>query len=305
MKVLVTGAGGFVGKHLCSLLSSNGHNVLGLDHSNTLDVPNIEKVIIDITDNEKINKVFSDFMPEVVYHLAGIAFVPTCEQNFKLALDVNVLGTYNLTKASELSNAKSRFIFISTANVYGIVTPDEMPLTESSEIRINNNYALTKLMGEDIINKYQNVNDIDCVIFRAFNHIGPGQAKEFVIPSFAFQISEIAKGKKEATLDVGNLEAIRDFTDVRDIVNAYFLAINKGKGVYNLCSNNEISIQTIVDKLILLSGQGIKIRIDESRLRANDIPVLRGNNNKAQKDLNWHPKINLEDSLKDIYNQFL
>lgn len=304
MRILVTGAGGFVGNHLCPLLSSNGHEVLALDHSNKLKSKEIKSVGGDITDYDTILKIFNEFKPEAVYHLAGLAFIPLCEKDFQKTLDVNVMGTYNLLKASEKTQLLKKFILISTANVYGIVKEEDLPLTEDSPVVPNNNYAVSKLMAEEAVRKYERTHNIPCIIFRAFNHIGPGQAKEYVIPSFAYQISEIKKSESSETLKVGNLAAKRDFTDVRDIVDAYLLALEKGQGVYNLCSNNEISIEEIVNKLIKISGTGVDTEVDPERLRPNDLPVLKGDNSKVMKELGWNPKYSLDQTLEDIYKQF-
>ena len=294
MKILITGCGGFVGKFLLAELQKAGHQTVPTDRTGDF-------LKLDITDYENCRKVFDDVKPDVVYHLAAIAYVPLAEKDFSLALNVNVSGTINICKAALESGVKPKIIFISTANVYGTVTPDELPLTEQSLIKPDNNYALSKYMAEEVVRKYERESGQDCVVFRAFNHIGPEQTKEYVIPGFAWQLKQIAAGKAPAVLNVGNLAARRDFTDVRDIVAAYVSAANLGQGIYNLCSGEDYSIEDVLKKLIDISGQRVEVKIDSARFRKNDLPVLRGDAGRAFNDLNWKPQITLDQSLADIY----
>lgn len=283
MKALVTGAGGFVGKYLTAILIENDIKVLGIDRKDC-----------DISDFNSLVKIVSDFKPDVVYHLAALAYVPDCEEDFAEALKTNVLGTYNIVKAAK----DSKIIFISTANIYGYVTEVELPLSELSPIKPANNYALSKSMAEDIVKTYAR----DYVIFRPFNHIGVGQNENYVVTSFAKQLAEIKAGKKEAVFKVGNLSAERDFLAVEDVVKAYLAAATKGYGVYNLCSGHALSIQEILDKLIKIAGVEVNIQIDPERYRENDLPVLYGTYKKAEDELGWEPEVSLEIVLQAIFN---
>ncbi len=293
MKILITGGTGFVGSYLFEELTSLGHQILSLD-CHTCDIRNFSAV----------SHLITNFNPDAIYHLAALAHVPTCEESFEEAIAVNVTGTYNILKSAQLLAKAPRIIFISTANVYGIVGAADVPLTETSPVRPDNNYAITKFMAEELVLKYQRESQVPIVIFRSFNHIGPRQNPSFVLPNFVRQLVAIKNQQQEPILKVGNLSAERDFTDVRDIVKAYCLALTAGAGIYNLCSSKVISINDLLNRVINILDLKVEIEVDPTLYRKNDLPILMGDNQKVKTDLAWSPSIPLDQTLNDIINEF-
>lgn len=305
MRALITGAGGFVGHYLIDHLLSSGDEVIATVLIDTLITPRAEKVKLDVLDLESCRKVLSHYRPDVIYHLAGIAFVPEAEENFQKALNVNVLGASNIFRTAHLLGMKSRILYISSAEVYGKIRPTDLPVTENVKVAPANNYSLSKTMGELVCERYGRQGIVTPVIMRPFNHIGPGQDERFVASSFAKQLAEIAKGKQEPVIYVGNLDARRDFSDVRDIVRAYRLAGISGSGVYNLSSGRSISIRSLLDLLIAASGLKVEIRQEGSRMRPAEVPEIYGSYAKAKSEFGWEPKIELRETLELLYKDWL
>jgi GDP-4-dehydro-6-deoxy-D-mannose reductase len=306
MRSLITGVSGFVGNHLVAHLLAQGDEVVGTCLPGDKPRSDIKTKNLDITNFSQVKSVLEDYQPEVIYHLAGIAFVPDCDKDFLNTLSINVNGVYNIFKASEELGLKTRIVLVSSFEVYGRFKSMELPLTEETPVRPCNNYSLSKIMAEHVARKFSRSwfaegSDVDSVIVRPANHIGPGQRIEFASSNFAFQLAQIKQGKVEPTIKVGNLEAMRDFTDVRDIVRAYRLAAFKGRDVYNLCSGKPVAIQVLLDKLIEISGIKVVVEQDPSRMRPSDLHELYGSAKKAKNELGWEPTISLTDSLRDIY----
>ena len=303
MTSLVTGASGFVAKHLYELLTNNGEDAVrtSLEHEKLDD----SFVTLDVCNFENCLDVINTYSPNVIYHLAGIAAPKVCENNFPLALNVNVGGVYNILKAAEDSNKKIRVIIISSSECYGKIDSSLMPITEDVECVPASNYGVSKLMAEDVAKKfmqYSRNSNLECVIARPFNHIGPKQNLGFVVPDFCTQVAKIEKGLIEPIISVGNLEAQRDFTDVRDIVRAYYLLSKKGSGVYNLCSGEPHKIKEILDIILKFSSKDIQIKEDPSRMRASDVPLFIGDASRAKRELGWVRTIQFEQSLRDSYD---
>lgn len=304
MKALVTGASGFVGEFLIDHLIEGGDQVTAGDISpRPLARQNDASkwVALDVTNKQQVEQVLSDIKPDVIYHLAGISFVPDAENNFDRTLLVNVGGVANLYSISQRLGLPVAIVLVSSAEVYGKFSGRDLPLLETTPLRPANNYGLSKAMGE-LVTRRHGFSLISTVIMRPFNHIGPGQREDFVVSSFAKQLAEIKAGKREAVLRVGNLNAERDFCDVRDVVRAYRLGGVRGDGVYNLCSGQGVKIREILDQLIQISGVKVKIENDPARMRASEIPVKYGSYRKAQDELGWTPKISLEQSLRDCFD---
>lgn len=290
MKAFVTGGSGFVGGHLLSHLSSHGDIVLSPKPGE-----------MDVVDYQSVKNAIGNFKPDVIYHLAGIAFVPDCDKDFKLALEVNVLGSENILKAARELAPESKFVLISSGDLYGNLSSDKLPIMETEIPVPANNYSLSKIFAEKMAERAANIYRQKTVIMRPFNHIGPRQSNRFAIASFAEQLARMKIEKKVVNLKVGNLEAKRDLTDVRDIVRGYRLAAINGQGIYNLCSGVSVSIRKALDILIEISGLDVKVEIDPSRLRPVEIEEIRGSNHKAKKELGWQPEIELRESLKDCF----
>ncbi|RMG42639.1 MAG: NAD-dependent epimerase/dehydratase family protein [Candidatus Dadabacteria bacterium] len=306
MKALVTGAAGFAGTHLVPHLLDQGDQVTAtLLPADSVKLE-CESALLDISDIDQCREVLATVKPDVIYNLAGISFVPDAARDVSLTVKVNVLGVYNLFSAcKELGLNKTKILVISSSQVYGRVSEKELPLREGAPLKPAENYSMSKAMAEMVVHRFSHPGDPPSVIVRAFNHIGPAQRSDFVVSSFARQLAEISLGKRAAEMKIGNLEARRDFTDVRDIVRAYRLAALKGRGVYNLCSGRAVSIKEILDKLLEISGLKVELKQDPDRMRPSETPVLYGSFKLAEKELGWRPEIPLEQSLKDTYDYWL
>jgi GDP-4-dehydro-6-deoxy-D-mannose reductase len=305
MRALVTGAGGFVGRYLVTHLQTHGDEVLGITLPDSgRDMP-CETDCFDILDLEACRRVISSFRPNVIYHLAGIAFVPEAEEDFQKALNINVMGTNNIFRVTHLLDLECKIIFISSAEVYGKITPSQLPITEDTPLAPANNYSLSKAMAELVAKRYSVSGKVSHVTVRPFNHIGPGQDSRFAVSNFARQLAQIKQKRMPPQISVGNLDARRDFTDVRDIVRAYRLAAVKGKGIYNFASGRSISVRSILDLLITVSGLNVEIKQDPSRIRPIEIPELYADITKAKNELGWQPEFEIRDTLQDIYNYWV
>jgi GDP-4-dehydro-6-deoxy-D-mannose reductase len=306
MRSLVTGAFGFAGWHLVTHLLEKGDQVLGTHVEARPSHQLCEAAPLDVTDTEACRKLLDRFQPEVVYHLAGVSFGPDAERDFNAGLTVNVGGLFNVLAASARLNRDLAFVFISSAEVYGGVPPERLPIQESEPLKPVNNYGLSKLLAEQVFLRFERVPRLRPVIIRAFNHIGAGQRPDFMVPSFAQQLARIAHRKAEPVLQVGNLEARRDFSSVSDIVRGYRLAAERGRGVYNLCSGTSSPVRSILDQLIEISGLTVEVRPDPSRLRPSEIPDVRGSYSKAEREFGWAgPTVTLSRSLREVYEYWL
>ena len=301
MRALVTGASGFVGKFLVEHLVAEKDQVLGTTLTSAAAGLPCETVRLDITDAVATAQIVSAYKPEVIYHLAGQAFVPEAENDFGRAISTNVAGTNNVFRVAHLMQQKIKLLLVSSAEVYGKVTARELPLNEQTPLRPQNNYSLSKGMAEMVAERYARHGHIEAVIVRPFNHIGPGQNNRFVASSFAHQLALIARGKSPPVITVGNLDARRDFTDARDIVRGYRLAMIKGQGTYNFGSGHSLPIRELLQCLIQACGLDVRIEQDPARMRPSEIPEVYGSIEKAKRDLGWEPKCSINDTLREIY----
>jgi GDP-4-dehydro-6-deoxy-D-mannose reductase len=307
MRALVSGACGFAGSFLIPHLLEQGDQVVGtfiseesIDRSPLAQL-RFEKVVLDITNPAACLELVERVEPEVLYHLAGISFVPEAEANFQKALAINVGGTSNMLRSCSIVDKSVRALVVSSAEVYGRIEAGELPLNENAPLRPQNNYSLTKAMAEMVAQRYSRYSAVDVITVRPFNHIGPGQNERFVTSNFALQLVCIARGRAKPSIQVGNLEARRDFSDVRDVVRAYRLAALQGSGVYVLGSGCSIRIAEVLETLIEISGQKVEIQTDQERVRPLEVPEVYGSIAKARAELDWEPRYKIRDTLQDIY----
>ncbi len=299
MRALVTGADGFVGRWLTAHLAESGDEVWRAVGPGRTAGPGEQA--LDLTDPAAAAELVGWARPEVIYHLAAVAFGPDAAADLGRAIDVNVRGTAYLLEAAARLDARPMIMIPSSAEVYGIA--GARAVTERQTIAPVNPYGATKAAQELIALAFHRSRKLEVVVARAFNHIGPGQRESFVVASFAMQLARIAAGRAEPTLRVGNLEARRDFTDVRDVVRAYRLLVvggHSGRPV-NVASGRAVAIRAILDDLVRLSGLQVTVETDPSRLRSSDLPVVRGSAALLWRLTGWAPSIPLETTLHDVW----
>jgi GDP-4-dehydro-6-deoxy-D-mannose reductase len=304
-KILITGATGFVGKHLVnSLLSQQELEVIGTYRSEPGQMPEgvqLEKV--NLLDQDAVDNLISTHKPDAVYHLAGL---PSAAESFKTPADSitnNIIGELLVLEALRKHELiETKVLVVSTAEVYGFITSDDLPIDEATALRPVNPYAVSKIAQDYLGLQYRLSYRMNIVRVRPFNHIGPGQKDTFVLSSFGRQIAEIEKGKSDPVLHVGNLEAKRDFTDVRDMVKAYQLALEKGeKGdVYNIGSGVSRKIEDLLTTMLSFSTVKIDVKADPERFRPIDVPEIVCDSTKFTNLTGWKPEIGIEQTLQDI-----
>lgn len=305
-KVLITGVTGFAGTHLTKhLLTKNIYELTGTHVSD--DTPSffqendIQLFKIDLTNAEAVESLISEHKPDMIFHLAALTSAAKSFENPTETVLSNIKIQINVLEAIRKKAEKTRLLIVSSADAYGMVRPEDLPIDEDTPFRPANPYAVSKVTQDYLGFQYALSYGLDVVRARPFNHIGPGQAPVFVVSSFAKQIAEIEKGEKEPLLLVGNLETKRDFTDVRDIVSAYALLMEKGVSgeVYNIGSGKSYKISDVLDKLLSLATKQIEVKVDEKRLRPIDEPELLCDNTKMKNLTGWEPKKELDETLKD------
>lgn len=303
MRALVIGGGGFVGPYLVRHL----HNDLGYEVSVTktekeqLQLPEAKIYDCDILDKAQITKVLEMVRPDYIFHLAAQSSVSVSWKNPALTIDVNIKGGINVLDAIRELDYKPRTLLIGSGEEYGHIRQEDCPIKEDTVLRPGNIYAATKSCQNMLGSIYASAYDMDVVMVRAFNHIGPNQTPIFVVADFCKQVAEIEKGIKEPVMYVGNLSAKRDFTDVRDVVQAYAMLVKEGvRGeTYNVGTGHALAIQEILDKIISLSTSKIEVQVDPDKLRPVDVPIIEPDISKINKCTGWEPKISLEQTLKE------
>lgn len=293
MRALVTGAAGFVGRHLCAHLLSEGDTVVGVDRA---DGP-------DLLDSAAVNALLADLRPDVVYHLGGWSDVGASWDHPLDAFRVNGEGTLNILQAC-VNNGAPRVLAVSSADVYGRVSPDELPITETTPFRPVTPYAASKVAADQLALQAWLGHGLETLRVRAFNHLGPGQTTRFVAPAIAQRIAENERNGS-CSVPVGNLTPRRDLTDVRDVVRAYRLLMDLGEPgeAYNVCTGIDLTIADLAERLVALGRHPMTIDADPALQRPVETPVLRGDPSRLHLQTGWTPLIPLETTLSDILDE--
>ncbi|MBU3714010.1 MAG: NAD-dependent epimerase/dehydratase family protein [Ferruginibacter sp.] len=311
MKLLITGINGFVAQHFLRFLTLNDKSftILGISRSKQMIDPdsfpelNLTIQQADLLDKSKVGEIIKNFRPDFLLHLASVSSVG---HSWLQPLESFVNNTnifLNLVEQLRIENIPCRILSIGSSEEYGIVTTDDIPITEKCKLNPISPYAVARVSQEMISEIYHKGYGMDIVMTRSFNHIGPGQKDVFVISSFAKQLAKIYLFPDlEKKVVVGDNSIIRDFIDVRDVVKAYYLLLKNGVSgeIYNICSGNGISIKDVLEKMRKLIGIEITIEENKKLFRKNDNPVIIGNADKIKNSLKWAPNIDIDQSLTDI-----
>lgn len=309
MRILITGAGGFVGTHLAKHIVENEQDIQVTGTVFKTDAVNnaflTESYQADLRDYDRVLEVVKTVQPDHIYHLAAQAFVPRSFEAPWETLETNIRSELNILQACIELGIMPHILIISSAEIYGAVSPEELPLTETSPFRPANPYSVSKVTQDMLGYQYYLSYKLPIMRARPFNHFGPGQSERFVAAAFSSQIARIEAGLQEPVLNVGNLSAKRDFTDVRDIVRAYRMIIDKGNvgDVYNIASGKAFSIQYLLDTLLSYTKVEIDVRVDPERLRPIDVPEVRGDCTRLHEATGWQPQIAFEQTLHDLLDE--
>ncbi|MCA9923757.1 MAG: GDP-mannose 4,6-dehydratase [Anaerolineales bacterium] len=311
MRLFITGATGFAGSHLLDLLLAEEHEVYALVHpsSSTQSLPEhplVHSVEGDLLDLDGLKTAVSNAKPDVIYHLAGQPFPARSWVDPAFTFAVNVGGTANLLQAA-VAYGRPRVLVITSAEIYGRIVPEDLPITEDLVPHPRHPYGVSKWAASQLVPIYWERYQLPVVEARPFNHIGPRQALGFVVPDFASQLAAIKLKQQAPVMRVGNLDARRDFTDVRDVVRAYKTLAEygvPGEG-YLICSEQPVSIHYLLAALAELADVRVEIEYDPERMRPSDVPLLYASYRKLNKQTGWQPEIHLRQSLADVLDGWL
>ncbi len=311
MRVLITGATGFVGTHLRKyLLSNTDWSIYGTsfpDPPPEPDLPYREQLTQLDLRNKKVTEAYVvDVNPSYIVHLAAQSHVPTAYKDPWGTLQNNILGQLNLLEACIKHKLKPRILIIASSEEYGRTEIEDLPLTEDHPLRPENPYSVSKVAQDMLGYQYFRSYGLPVIRLRPFNHVGPGQSPRFVLPAFASQVARIEAQRSEPVIQVGNLKPARDFTDVRDVVRAYHLALLYGKPgeVYNIASGRAHPIQYLLDQLLSNTNIHIEVVIDSDRFRPADTPIIYGSAEYLKQHTGWVPEINIERTIKDVLDEW-
>jgi GDP-4-dehydro-6-deoxy-D-mannose reductase len=311
MRAFVTGLDGFVGQWLARDLLGAGVELAGgsrvVAPSYSILTPDEANAIawscFELHDQAALEKAIRACRPDAVYHLAAQAFVGESLSSPMSTFETNVLGTARVLEAVKNASPEAFVLYVGSADAYGPVSPSDLPLRESAPLAPTNPYGASKAAAEAIVVQYARAGMLRTAATRSFNHTGPGQRPLFAVSGFAKQIAYITRGQQPPVLRVGNLDARRDYSDVRDVVRAYRLIADAGSSgsVYNVCAGKSVAMREIVDELIGIAGIHVSIEVDPARMRPSDTPDLVGDNTSLTTDTGWRPTISLAQTLRDVY----
>lgn len=292
MKILLTGASGFVGQHFAAVADT-----VPLDHGAPVDLREADHVL------EAVGRV----QPQAVVHLAAQSFVPESFRDPGATFAVNFTGTFNLLRALKVTGFRGRMLYASSGDVYGLVPESELPVSEARPSAPRNPYAVSKVAAEALCHQWTVSEGIDVVVARAFNHVGPRQNERFVLSDAARQLALIRLGRQPAVVRLGDCTVTRDFTDVRDVVAAYLALIARAHTarVYNVCSGIERRIDETVLRMASLAGLEVTLDTDMSRVRPTEQRRMAGDNSRLRAETDWRPGFDWDRTLADMYDQWL
>ncbi|MBI2034370.1 MAG: GDP-mannose 4,6-dehydratase [Candidatus Levybacteria bacterium] len=307
-KALITGITGFAGSHLAELLLKKGYEVYGTTRprSKTDNIDHIKRKMnlrdADLLDSHSLYTILSDIKPDFIFHLAAQSFVQSSWASPANTMEMNAVGSVHLFEAVRRARIDPIIQIACSSEEYGMVYSNEVPVKEENQLRPLSPYAVSKVAMDYLGYQYHQSYGIKIVRTRGFNHTGPRRGEVFVTSNFAKQIAEIEKGLKEPLLEVGNLEAQRDWTDVRDMVRAYLLSVQKCEygEVYNICSEKTVRVKDMLDLLLSFSKVKVDVIQDSMRIRPSDVPILLGDCTKFKKATGWKPEIPFKKTIKDL-----
>lgn len=307
-RALITGINGFIGSHLADYLLKKGYKVFGTVRktSNTEKIEHIKHKIklniAELTDAESIYRVLNDIKPDEIYHLASYSNVKKSWEEPREVILSNTIGTINLLESVRKLKINPPIQISGSSEEYGLSLKDGSSVNETAPLKPLSPYAVSKVSQDMLSFQYSKAHGLRSIVTRGFNHTGPRRDDTYVVSSFSKQIVMIEKGLQEPVMTVGNLEVTRDFSDVRDVVRAYHLLLQKGipGESYNICSGKVYSIKEILDILLSLSNVKIKIKSDPKKMRAIDILIMKGSYKKLNKQTGWKPEIPFKDTARDI-----
>jgi len=289
MRVLVTGSRGFVGSWLVRHFDESGYAVTGLDEH------------VDVTDAAALREAVVGVAPDCIVHLAALSSVGSSWGDSSRTYEVNTVGSANLLDAAAACASPPRVLLVSSSEVYGWAGREALPAREELPVRPLSPYAASKAAAEIVALQMFRGRKLEVIVARPFNHTGPGQTANFVVPALAQQVAAAA-ASAAPSIRTGNLDVNRDISDVRDVVVAYRLLLEKGRPgqVYNVCSGRAVSIRSVAERLVELSGLDIPIRVDPDRVRPVDVPDLWGDPGRLESECGWEPAYSLDRTLRDV-----
>lgn len=315
MRFLITGISGFAGRHLAELLLTEGHEVFGTSRSVTapasmpttrrLRLPPDHLLRCDVCDRHALTEVVRHVRPDGLFHLAAFTSPTASFDDPDRAYRTNLLGSLNLFAAVHGAGNRCRLVWVGSSDAYGQVDADDLPVTERNLFRPLSPYAVSKAAADLAAYQWSRAWGLDVVRVRPFNHTGPGQAEQFLCSDFAHQLTAARAGQRAAQVEVGNLDVVRDLTDVRDVVRAYLAAFQGGTAgeAYNVCSGVGRTPRAVLARLIELSGTAAEVVVQPARQRPIDVPVLIGSAAKLRAATGWTPRVDWDQTLRDLLNE--
>ena len=303
-RVLIFGAGGFVGSYLCKEFLNNGYKVSGTDKGEGSALPSeVDFYKTDLMQADEVKKLIGQIQPDIIVNLAAISSVGASWNMPQTTMAINVIGALNIMEAARKSEQKPRILFVGSSEEYVI---SENPLDENTQLNANNPYGISKVTQEQLAKLYREQYGLKIYCVRPFNHTGIGQRDTFVLPSFCKQVAEIDKSGKDGKIQVGNLKVKRDFSHVKDVVRAYRMIVESDNcnQIYNVGSGNAYSLEDMLSYIIGLSDQNIEIEVDQNRIRPTDQPVICCDRSLIGKELGWEPQYNVYDALREMYESY-